>query len=300
MRRMLVLGKGLVGGAISSYFRISDYVVKSCSSDDVDLRVLAEVESELRSYRPDVVILAAGVSGGIEANLQVPGELSIENLLMMSNIFYAARKLEVPQLINLVPACVYPGNLNKVMTPDDLFAGPMEESSLGYSSSKLAGLVACRSIASQDGCNWKSMIVTNLYGPVKRRGAGEHVIPDLVKKFSAAKLHSKEVIELLGTGRSVRDFLHVSDLGAAVNALISYQGQEQVVNVNGSGAISISDLASCVAQIVGFKGQIVFNRPDLNGADFKVLDGSFIQSLGWRPKISLLDGLDMVFAQTLV
>jgi GDP-L-fucose synthase len=129
---------------------------------------------------------------------------------------------------------------------------------------------------------------------------GEHVIPELVKKFSVAKLHSTEVIELLGTGRSVRDFLHVSDLGAAVNALISYRGKEQVVNVNGSGAISISDLASYIAQIVGFRGEIVFNRPDLNGADFKVLDGSFIQSLGWRPKVSLLDGLNMVFEQTLV
>lgn len=295
MRRMLVLGKGLVGSAISSYFRNTDFVVKSFSSKELDLRVLTEVESELKSYVPDVVILAAGVSGGIEANLQESGKLSIENLLIMSNILYAARKLEVPQLINLVPSCVYPGNLNRVMTPDDLFAGPMEDSSLGYSSSKLAGVVACRSIASQDGCNWKSVIVTNLYGTVKRYGVNEHVIPDLFYKFSAAKLHSKEVIELLGTGRSVRDFLHVSDLGAAVDTLIGYQGQEQVVNVNGSGAISISALASYVAQIVGFKGQIVFNRPDLKGADFKVLDGSFIQSLGWRPRISLLDGLSMSF-----
>lgn len=301
MKRILILGKGLLGKSIQHHFENSRNEIRACSTNEVDLRILSEIEAELQRFNPDVVIYAAGVSGGIEANLQESGSLAIENLLMMSNFLYAARNFELPELINLVPACVYPGNLRKELTPAHLFAGPMEESSLGYSTSKLAGLVTCQAIAKQDGLFWKSLIVTNTYGTFSgQRTIKPHVIPDLVNKFVSAKKLSLGEVELLGSGLPVRDFLHVSDLGMAVEAVLNYKGEETVINVTGSGAITIAELATKIADLVDYKGDVRFNGMNLDGTDYKVLDGSLIKSLGWKAKTSLDNGLQAIIEAQMV
>lgn len=301
MKRILVLGKGLVGASIKNHFENSLNEIRACSTEDVDLRVLSEIKAELKSFHPDVAIFAAGVSGGIQANLEESGSLAIENLLMMSNFFYAARDAQLPELINIVPACVYPGNLNKSMAPTDLFTGPMEESSLGYSTSKLAGLVTCQAIAKQQGLSWKSIIVTNLFGAnMSNVKTKPHVIPDLINKFNSANKQSLKDVELLGSGLPVRDFLHVSDLGMAVETVLEYKGDETVINVSGSGAITIAELATKIAKIVDYKGVVRFNRKGLDGADFKVLDGTLIKSLGWEAKTSLDQGLKTLLEQQII
>lgn len=301
MKRILVLGKGLVGESIRSYFENSPNEIRACSTEEVDLRVLSEVKSELRRFNPDIAIYAAGVSGGIQANIQESGSLAIENLLMMSNFLYAARAIKLPELINLVPACVYPGSLKKNMSPKDLFMGPMEESSLGYSTSKLAGLVTCQAIAKQEGLSWKSVIVTNLYGTSRDNVKTKpHVIPDLVNKFSQAKKQSLGEVELLGSGLPVRDFLHVSDLGIAVETILNYKGDETIINVSGSGAVTIAQLARKIAKVVDYKGVISFNGKDLDGTDYKVLDGNLLRSLGWEAKTSLDQGLKSILNQQMI
>ncbi len=301
MKRILILGNGLLGKSIKYHFENSENEIRACSTKELDLRILSEIEAELRSFNPEVVIYAAGVSGGIEANLQESGSLAIENLLMMSNFLYAARNFELPELINLVPACVYPGNLHKDMTPADLFVGPMEESSLGYSTSKLAGLVTCQAIAKQDGLSWKSLVVTNTYGTNSgNKRIKPHVIPDLMNKFISAKKLSIGEVELLGSGLPVRDFLYVSDLGMAVETVMKYNGEETVINVTGSGAITIAELAKKIAELVNYKGVIRFNGMDLDGTDYKVLDGTLIKSLGWEAKTSLDNGLQAVLNAQMV
>ena len=217
---------------------------------------------------------------------------------MISNFLYAARGVKLPELINLVPACVYPGSFKKNMSPKDLFTGPMEESSLGYSTSKLAGLVTCQAIAKQEGFSWKSLIVTNLYGTIRDNVKTKpHVIPDLVSKFSLAKMQSLREVELLGSGLPVRDFLHVSDLGIAVETVLNYKGDETIINVSGSGAVTLAQLAKKIAKVVGYKGAIRFNGEDLDGTDYKVLDGTLLRSLGWEAKTSLDQGLKSLLNQ---
>ena len=295
MKKILVVGKGLVGEAVESYFKETPNEIKVCSSSEIDLRILSEIQSELRNFKPDVAIFAAGISGGIEANLQKPGDLAMQNLLMISNFLFAAHESKVPQLLNLVPACVYPANLHRRLKPRDLFASPMEDSSLAYSTAKLAGLITCQALASQYDLSWKSVVITNLYGTSKNQKTMKpHVIPDLISKFQSAKARNATQIELFGNGLPVRDFLHVSDLGSAIEKILTSEGSEKIININGSGEVTIAELAIEIAKITKFKGRIKFSGSEMNGADFKVLDGTEIQELGWKPRISLQEGLQLL------
>lgn len=298
--RILVLGKGLVGSAITNLLSKEGVLqVFSINSKECDLRNLANVENLFADKKPDVVIFAAGVVGGIEKNLNNPASLILENSKIILNVINSSLKLKIYRLINLVPACVYPGNLKHRMVPSDLFSAPMESSSLAYSISKLNGLVMVSTIKKQYNFDWISVIPTNVYGTdSKIKSHKAHVIPALMSKLLLAKELNKDKIELLGDGSPVREFLHVTDLSAAIMKIIQTNDlKTPIMNVAGSDEITIRLLAEMIKNLVGYRGELIFNSNEKNGASSKLLDGTPIQKLGWKKKTKLEEGLSEILKQ---
>ncbi len=297
--KIIVLGKGLVGGALIS--RLSselDYQVLGINRSDCDLREYNAVKNLFAIEKPEIVILAAGIVGGIEENLASPAELILENSRIILNVISAAISSNIPRLINLVPACVFPVEINRRMRPEDLFTAPMEISSLPYSTAKLAGIVMVNAARTQFGFNWISLISTNLYGSDSTIEAHKaHVIPALIAKFTEAKNLGLHTITLLGDGSPIREFLHVEDLADAIIKIIQADHiHKGVMNIAGDENITISTLAEMVKDAVGFEGSITFAADGKNGAPCKLLDGSEIQGLGWDPQITLKEGLKRILS----
>ena len=295
--KIIVLGKGLVGSALINRLSTeSNYQVIGIGRRECDLRDRKAVENLFASEKPEIAILAAGVVGGIEKNLSSPAELIIENSRIILNVIETATSANLPRFINLVPACVYPADINRRMRPEDLFTAPMESSSLPYSTAKLAGIVMVKAIREQLGLNWISLISTNLYGDDSAIESHKaHVIPALMARFTEAKRNKLSTIMLLGDGSPIREFLHVEDLAAAVTKVIQVeQMHEGILNVAGVESISIKSLAELIKEIVGYEGSPVFSYDGKNGAPKKLLDGSKIQSMGWSPAISLVEGLTRI------
>lgn len=297
--KIIVLGKGLVGGALIN--RLSsehDYQVVGINRSDCDLRDYNAVKNLFEIEKPEIVILAAGIVGGIEENLASPAELILENSRIILNVISAAISSNIPRLINLVPACVFPVEINRRMRPEDLFTAPMESSSLPYSTAKLAGIVMVNAARTQFGFNWISLISTNLYGSDSTIEAHKaHVIPALIAKFTEAKNLGLHTITLLGDGSPIREFLHVEDLADAIIKVIQADHiHKGVMNIAGDENITISTLAEMVKDAVGFEGSITFAADGKNGAPCKLLEGSEIQELGWVPQISLKQGLKRILS----
>jgi GDP-L-fucose synthase len=259
------------------------------------LRDHKAVENLFSTEKPEVVIFAAGVVGGIEKNLSNSLDLILQNSRMIINVIEAAA-INVPRFINLAPACVYPADIDRRMRPEDLFTGQMEKSSLGYSTAKLAGIVMSSTVKEQLGLNWVSVIATNLYGDeVLTESHNAHVIPALIKRFQDAKNNRIPTVELLGDGTPLREFLHVDDLANAIALIVKLESiTEGIINIPGTEAISIISLAELIKTIVGYEGSYTFRKDGKNGANKKLLDGSKIKELGWSQSISLSSGLSRI------
>ena len=300
MSSVLILGRGLVGSAIADYLkRNSGHDVQTINKSEIDLRDLDALFLFLERIRPDILILAAGVVGGIEKNIEEPYLLGSENSKIIVNVIEVCAKLRIEKVINLVPACVYPSNIARRMTPEDLWSGPMEETSLPYSTAKLLGITLINAARRQYGVNWISVVATNLYGDdssIETHKA--HVIPALLMKFTLAKNDGLPEVTLLGDGSPVREFLHVDDFASAINYLIEKDlFTDSVANVSGSASWTIGELAMIIKGVTGYLGEINFADDGKNGAMVKLLDGSRLHDLGWKPKISLLEGVNRVFEQ---
>ena len=298
--RILVLGKGLIGAAISNRLSQEEVLqVFSINRKECDLRDIANIEHLFADKKPDVVIFAAGVVGGIEKNLNDPTSLILENSKIILNVIEASFKLKIHRLINIVPACVYPGDLKHRMVPSDLFSAPMENSSLAYSMSKLTGLIMVSTIKEQYNFDWISIIPTNVYGTdSKIESHKAHVIPALVSKFLSAKELNQKKLELLGDGSPVREFMHVTDLSAAVMKIIQTNDLgASIMNIAGSDEITIRSLAETIKNLVGYHGELIFNSSEKNGASSKLLDGTPIQKLGWNKETKLEKGLSQILNQ---
>jgi len=298
--RVVILGKGLVGGALIQRLTLVPYLeIIGISRKDCDLRDRLEVENLFLSKKPDLVILAAGVVGGIEKNLSSPAELIMENSRINLSVLEAAISSRIPKLINIVPACVYPAYIEHRMKPEDLFTGPMEPSSLSYSTAKLAGVVMVSALRKEFELEWVSIIATNLYGDnFNDENHKAHVIPALVSKISEAKRLKLPNINLLGNGFPIREFLHVEDFAEAILKIIKLDFyDEEIFNIAGKEAISIRNLAELIKRISGYEGSLTFNNDGKNGAPKKLLDGSKIHELGWNAEVSLESGLERIFSK---
>ena len=299
MKKILVLGKGLVGGSLSRRFNMNaEFQTFSLSRSDVDFKDFLHLEEQISSLKPSVVIIAAGVVGGIERNLVEPYNLGIQTSVILTNIINACLELKIENLINLVPACVYPANISRRMNPNDLWMGPMEKTSLAYSTAKLLGVVLVDAARTQFGKSWISVVATNLYGDsIDCAPQKQHVIPALLRKFHEAKISGAPQISLLGDGTPVREFMHVDDLASAVEFILENQVyMDPMVNVSGTDSCTIKELTDLIKKITCFDGEVSFDNTKKNGAASKLVDGSRLHQLGWAPKISLERGIDNIYA----
>ena len=292
--KVTVMGNGLVGSAIVKTFAENNFEVRALDSKDLNLLNSVDTDNFISQISSDeILIFAAGLSGGISFNLEKPYELFSKNLRMINNFIVAAERNKIKKVINIVPACVYPANLNQEAKIEDLWQGPMEKSSLAYSTSKMAGLVGVESVRKQFGLQWTNLIVTNVYGPHKRIDAKQmHVIPALIEKFKSAKNSGKNSVQILGDGTPVREFLYSSDLGSAVQVFIEKNDWSvPTMNIAGSEAVSILELAKLIATEMEYEGEILVEESSKNGTSIKLLDDTVFRNTGWSPKIELRAGI---------
>jgi GDP-L-fucose synthase len=299
MQKVLILGNGLVGKAMHTRLsKCKDFEVLILNKSELDLMNLENVEKSFENINPDILILAAGVVGGIEKNINEPFDLGLENSQIILNVIQVSLKVGIKNFVNLVPACVYPANISRRMKPDDLWTGPMESTSLTYSTAKLLGVTLVDAARKQFNMKWISVIATNLYGEqALKSNHNAHVIPALLQKFTDAKREKKAEIVLLGDGTPIREFLHVDDFALAIEFILQKKlFTESIINVSGSSCLQIKELAELIRKEVNYAGKVRFSNDEKNGAMVKLLDGSQLQSYGWSPLIDLEEGVARVYS----
>lgn len=269
---------------------------------ELDLRDQAAVDGFFDAVRPACVYLCAATVGGIKANAMRPADFVADNLTIQSNVIGAARRTSVQKLIFLGSSCIYPRDCPQPMHEDALLTGPLESTNRAYAIAKIAGIELCWAFNRQFGCRYIALMPTNLFGPGDNYDLqGSHVLPALIRKMHDAKEAGRAEVVLWGTGSPLREFLHSDDLAEAAVFLASLTEEQAaplfsderppLINVGFGAEISIRDLATTVAEIVGFEGAMRWDTAQPDGTPRKLLDSSRMRALGWRPRISLKDGI---------
>ncbi|HSI41515.1 MAG TPA: GDP-L-fucose synthase [Xanthobacteraceae bacterium] len=288
--------RGMVGSALVRRLGTEDCQVLTADRMTVDLKRQAETEDWLAETRPDAVFLAAAKVGGILANDTFPGDFLYDNLMIEANIIEAARRVGVAKLLFLGSSCIYPKFAPQPITEDSLLTGPLEPTNEWYAVAKIAGIKLVEAYRRQYGSDFISAMPTNLYGPEDNFDlASSHVLPALIRKAHEAKLSNASELVVWGTGAPRREFLHVDDCADALVHLMKVYSDERHVNVGSGDDIAIIDLARCVADIVGFKGEIVRDLSKPDGTPRKLMSADRLRTLGWSPSISLEDGISAVY-----
>ncbi len=270
----------------------------TASHAEVDLTKQAAVQQFIYDRKPDVIVLAAAKVGGIEANRTMMGAFLYENLMISTNVIEAAYRNGVKRLLFLGSSCIYPRLAPQPMPEACLLTSALESTNEGYALAKIAGLKMCEYYRRQYGVCYHSAMPTNLYGTGDNYHLTHaHVLPTMIRKFDDAKRNGDATVPLWGTGKPLREFLHVDDLAAACRLLLEIDNPPDLVNVGSGQEVSIRELAEKVRAAVGCEGQPVFdpNMPD--GTPRKLLDISLLRSLGWEPKISLDEGIARTVAE---
>ena len=292
--RIFVAGhRGLVGAAIVRRLEAAGHTdIVTASRDQLDLRDQAAVNYWFRANRPDYVYLAAGTVGGILANSTRPAEFLYDNMMIHATVVEASRLHEVTKLLYLGSSCIYPRDADQPITEDALLTGPLEPTNEAYAIAKIAGIKLCQAYRRQYGCNYISVMPTNLYGPHDNFDlTSSHVLPALIRKFDDAREAGVDEVEVWGTGTPYREFLHVDDLAdACVHLMEHYDGDEHV-NVGTGLDLTIRELAESIRDIVHPGATIRFDTSKPDGMPRKQLDVSLLASLGWHASTSLDDGL---------
>jgi GDP-L-fucose synthase len=290
--------RGMVGSAIVRRLQKDGYnniVVRS--SKELDLRSQLAVEDFFAKEKPEYVFLAAAKVGGIVANNTYRAEFLYDNVMIESNIIHQSYINKVKKLLFLGSSCIYPKLAPQPLKEDTLLSGILEETNEPYAIAKIAGIKLCENYRRQYGCDFISAMPTNLYGPNDNYDlTTSHVVPALIRKFHEAKKSNNSEVVVWGSGTPLREFLHVNDLADALLFLMDKYSELQFMNVGSGTEITIKDLALLIAGIVGFKGEIVFDKTKPDGTPRKLMDVSRLESLGWKYKISLRDGLTEVYS----
>lgn len=292
-RRVWVAGhRGMVGSAVCRRLQHEDCEIVTAERGRLDLTRQAEVEDWMAAIKPAVVIVAAARVGGIHANSTQPAEFIYENLAMETNIIHGAHSAAVSKLMFLGSSCIYPRQAPQPMSEEALLTGALEPTNQWYAVAKIAGVKLCQAYRHQYGCDFISVMPTNLYGPNDDYDLmTSHVVPALIRKCHQAKCANLEEVEIWGTGTPRREFLYVDDLAdALVFLLVNYSGG-QPINVGSGRDISIAELAAVVARVVGYPGGFRYDRAKPDGTMRKLLDVGRLAALGWRTRTSLEDGL---------
>lgn len=289
--------RGMVGSAIHRYLKskgFSNFVLRT--SSELDLKNQQAVNDFFSSEKPEYVFLAAAKVGGIQANNIYRAEFIYDNLMIQNNVIHAAHVNQTKKLMFLGSSCIYPKLAPQPLKEDYLLTGLLEETNEPYAIAKIAGIKTCESYKRQYGCDFISVMPTNLYGPNDNYNLNNsHVMPALIRKFHDAKESGASYVEMWGTGKPMREFLHVDDLAEACYFLMENYSGEKFVNVGTGKDITILDLALLIKKIVGYNGEIKHDLSKPDGAPRKLMDVSYLHSLGWKHKIELEEGIRLVY-----
>ncbi|MFZ7145427.1 MAG: GDP-L-fucose synthase family protein [Bacteroidota bacterium] len=289
--------RGMVGSAIVRVLETNGFhnlVLRT--SAELDLRNQQAVNEFFYSEKPEYVFLAAAKVGGINANNIYRAEFLYDNLAIELNVIEAAKQNDVKKLLFLGSSCIYPKSAPQPLKEEYLLTGILESTNEPYAIAKIAGIKLCEAYRSQYGCNFISAMPTNLYGPNDNYDLEKsHVLPALIRKFHEAKINGSDEVVVWGSGKPMREFLHVDDLASACLILMQNYDDAGFLNIGFGSDISISDLSLLISEIVGFKGRIVFDTKRADGTVRKLMDSSKIQALGWSPKIGLSDGISSTY-----
>jgi len=296
-RRVFVAGhRGMVGSALVRRLAQEECELLTVARDTVDLRNQAGVDCWFDEYRPEAVLLAAARVSGIYENNAYPGDFLYDNLAIATNVIEASRRAGVAKLLFLGSSCIYPRLAPQPMPESCLLTGPLEPTNEWYAVAKIAGLKLCQAYRRQHGYDFVSVMPTNLYGPNDNFDLlSSHVLAALLAKTDAAVREGRKTVEIWGSGRPRREFLHVDDLADAVVFLIKTWSDEEPVNIGTGSDVTIAELAQLIADIVGFNGRFVFDPTKPDGTPRKLLDISKVTELGWRPGIDLETGIRQTY-----
>jgi len=283
---------GMLGSALVRSFALEGAELLLTSRADLDLTNQAAVLAWMEKYRPELIFHVGAKVGGIQANATLPADFLLDNLMIQSNVIDGAKLTGVQKLVFVASNCVYPTNAAQPISEDALLTGPLDNNIRAYAVGKIAGIEMCRAYRNQYGCNFISVIPPNLYGPGDNyHPQHSHVVAGILRRTHEAKTAGKSEFVVWGNGTPRREILHVDDLADAMKCIMLAPATHDLYNIGCGHDLAISEIASTIADVIGFKGAIVYDSSKPNGTMRKLLDSSRIQSLGWKPKVDEKAGL---------
>ena len=289
--------RGMVGSAIVRKLTSLGYTnLLTRTSTELDLRNQQQVADFFEVEKPEYVFLAAAKVGGIVANNTYRADFLYENLAIQNNIIHGSYLNKVKKLMFLGSSCIYPKLAPQPLKESYLLSGYLEQTNEPYAIAKIAGIKMCEAYRAQYGCNFISVMPTNLYGTNDNYDlVNSHVLPAMIRKFHEAKEKGASEMTLWGTGSPMREFLHADDLAEACLFLMENYNESELVNIGTGEDVTIKNLAALVKQIVGFKGEIIWDTSKPDGTPRKLMDVSKLHGLGWHHKIALEDGIKLAY-----
>ncbi|HVA98449.1 MAG TPA: GDP-L-fucose synthase [Bacteroidia bacterium] len=289
--------RGMVGSAIVRKLQSEGFKnIITRTSSELDLKNQEAVKTFFSKENLEYVFLAAAKVGGIHANNTFRAEFLYDNLMIESNVIHQSYKYKVQKLLFLGSSCIYPKLAPQPLKEDYLLTGLLEQTNEPYAIAKIAGIKMCDAYRSQYGCNFISVMPTNLYGPNDNYDLNNsHVLPALLRKFHTAKMEQKPFVEIWGSGSPMREFLHVNDLANACFFLMNSYNEPGLVNIGTGTDISIKDLALLIKKITNYEGELKWDSSKPDGTPRKLMDVSKLHKLGWKHQIDLETGIKSVY-----
>lgn len=298
--RIYIAGhRGMVGSAILRHLQKAGYhnfILRS--SLELDLRNQRAVSDFFNMEKPEYVFLAAAHVGGIYANNTYRAQFIYDNLSIALHVIHHAYENQVKKLLFLGSSCIYPKQASQPIVEEALLTGELEQTNEPYAIAKIAGIKMCQAYNAQYGCNFISVMPTNLYGPNDNYDLeNAHVLPALLRKIHDAKVQRQNIVEVWGTGMVRREFMHVDDLADACLFVMEHYNSSQIINVGTGEDIMIKDLAALLKETIGYTGQFYFNASKPDGTARKLLNVTRLKDLGWSARITLQDGVEQVYRE---
>ena len=294
--------RGMVGSAILKNLQEKGFSnIVTRTSSELNLVNQQEVAAFFATEKPEYVFLAAAKVGGIMANNTFRADFIYENILIQSNVIHESYKNNVTKLLFLGSSCIYPKLAPQPLKEEYLLTGLLEKTNEPYAIAKIAGIKMCDAYRAQYGCNFISVMPTNLYGWNDNYDLqNSHVLPALLQKFHTAKINAQSEVTVWGTGAPLREFMHANDMADACVYLMQNYDKEGFVNIGSGEEISIKELAYLIKGIVGFQGKIIFDATKPDGTPRKLMDSGKLHSLGWKHSISLREGIQQVYQEKFI
>lgn len=289
--------RGLVGSAIIRHLEAAGYTnLITRTRAELDLLDQKAVANFFAHEQPEYVFLAAAKVGGILANKNSPADFIYKNLQIQNNIIHNAHKSGVKKLLFLGSSCIYPKHAPQPITEDTLLTGPLEPTNDAYAVAKIAGIKMCQAYRTQYGCNFISVMPTNLYGPNDNFDLEtSHVLPALIRRFHEAKANNTPSVTVWGTGSPRREFLHVDDLASACHHLMQTYDEPNIINIGTGEDVTIKELAETIRDVAGYTGSIEWDTAKPDGTPRKLLDVSKLHALDWKHQINLETGIEETY-----